>query len=149
MRLKTYLSVIILLSMITTFSACDKAEEQRDAEIKRTLALLLNKDWTVHSVQSSDVDFTDVYNDMMIHFTDNAGKSAKFTCINGEPFWSPEGAIFFSDGTTFSYMTTMTTGKIKEISEHELVISIDWHRNTIGGGRAHSLEGETVFTLKN
>ncbi|HEY0652456.1 MAG TPA: hypothetical protein VGD65_04970 [Chryseosolibacter sp.] len=145
MRTSYGATTILLLCITLFFSNCGGGENEKNAEIERVINLMSSGEWQVHKVDVSGFDLTPAYTNMTISFDKNGNNSLTYTSTDGAPVWKT-GIITFQDPTIFlTEGADFFSGRVLNVSETELQISVEWTQQTVGLGRSKSLIGTIAF----
>jgi hypothetical protein len=147
---------LVFIGCILALTNCDN--EDPNAELEKTLSLINDKTWKVHSVDAGGIDRTDIYAGMQLEFHDAVGQEISFTSSGADPVWPDAGYMKFTDANTFTIYSSpsssglggfWTSGKIDSVTESILVLRVEWQYQTVGPGRKKSTVGDHIFTLSN
>lgn len=135
---------VLVLGGLTSVTSCGPDDAPTLAETERVAAAMRSGTWIVQSVMVDGVDRTSLYGALILKFTESS-----FTATNGGPVWPASGTWSFSDDTGKS-VTRSDALKITvvEADASKLVLKLTWSKSTVGPGRAASVSGEHVFSLK-
>jgi len=101
----------------------------------------IGKTWSLTSVDVGGIDYSDVYTDFTIDFTDG-----QFTIQNGGPYFPGNGTWqFSSDEAEEVVLNSDVTLEIQEITENQFVFAVNIDETLYG--RISQVGGNNIFTL--
>ncbi|GAB1444661.1 hypothetical protein MASR2M41_02800 [Flammeovirgaceae bacterium] len=132
---------ICLMGMLTLTSCKNEntLSAQEEALIKLTAA-----PWADVIVTVDGIDYSDLYKDLSIAFTESA-----YSTTGGAPVWAASGTWKFlnEEGTLLKFDDTREV-EINSISDDILELSFQWDENTFEPGRVNSVKGKQKFKFK-
>jgi len=124
-----------------TFSRCSSNKSDPTAKEINT-GILTSKGWTIQSVMIDNASSSS-FSGLTLSFT-----TTTYITTNGKMVWPTNGTWVFTDPNA---KTILRDDQVKvsldEITDNKLVLSLDWAKPTLGGGRTNSVVGRHVFTF--
>ena len=151
-NLKNIAFSIMLLSLIAFSISCSSDGDDAPAPLTKaeevTILLVgdasdpnVGKTWSLATVDVSGIDYTDVYTNFTVDFTDG-----QFTITNGGPFFPGNGTwTFASDAAETVVLNSGVELTIQELSEQRLIFSVQIDETLYG--RTEQVGGNNIFTL--
>lgn len=136
------LLVSVCLISILVFASCKK-EDTLSAK-DETLIKLIAAPWADAVVTVDGVDYSDLYKDFSITFTESA-----YTTVDGAPVWAASGTWkFLNEEATLLKLDDIREVEINSLSDDILELTFQWDENTFEPGRVNSVKGKQKFKLK-
>lgn len=142
--------LVIALAALGFLVSCKPDEPTLTPEQKVTKILTENGGtWTLPSVAGVTVDGLDVTQDLFAGFSITFGEGT-LTTTGTTPVWLRQDTWSFKDESA----TVIIRGQdnkeitISEITDNQLVITLEWEYDTFEGGRAKSIKGTHQFTME-
>jgi hypothetical protein len=136
-------SVITAGAILLTIDGCKKDNEPTVQE-RITSILTSAEAWQNPEVTVDGVDYSDLYKDFSIKFTNST-----YTTTKGTPVWEDNGTwVFLNEAATFIKMDDLREVEINSITNDFLELSFQWDENTFEPGRSNSVKGKQKFKLK-
>lgn len=133
------LSVVLFCSLLS----CGKEDTSTEQELV-TKILTSAEAWQNPEVTVDGVDYSDLYKDFSITFTESA-----YTTVGGAPVWAASGSWkFLNEEATLLKLDDSREVEIGSISDDILELSLQWEENTFEQGRVNSVKGKQKFKLK-
>lgn len=141
--LVNYSCIITIVLTVSLGSGCNK-DNQPTAQELVTSILTSAEAWQNPEVSVDGVDYSDLYKDLSITFTESA-----YTTVGGEPVWAASGTWkFLNEEGTMLKLDETREAEINSISDDILELSFQWDENTFEPGRVNSVKGKQKFKLK-
>jgi hypothetical protein len=112
------------------------------SEATQALATMSASPWNMKSVTIDGVAKNNLYTGLKLTITSTGAYSA----TNGGAVWVSGNITVSSDGKSFT-RTDGTAVAIDNLSSSEMVLSLNWTKNTVGSGRSESVAGKHLFTF--
>ena len=130
--------LLLCLLALCLFSSCGGG----GGEVVPDNFKLLQGTWQMQNVKVDGVDKSSLFIGLAVTFT-----ASGYTSSNGEPVWPLSGTwTKGADASTINKNDGLTV-TIQSISASAATLSLNWNKNTLGGGRQMSVSGQHVFTF--
>lgn len=134
---------VLLLVLCLALSECKK---EHDLTLKEQVTIQLSsaEAWEDPITTVDGVDFSDVYKDFEIAFSNTT-----YTTTSGAPIWGSSGTwVFANDEATRLLLDGLTDVEINSIDNDFLELSLHWDQDTFEPGRVKSVKGKHKFKFK-
>ncbi len=136
-------SCIATVGLLLTTTGC-KNDDEPTAQARVISMLTSVEAWDNPEVTVDGVDYSDLYKDLFITFTESA-----YTSAGGAPVWATSGTWkFLNEEATLLQFDGIREVEINSISDDILELSFQWNENTFEPGRINSVKGKQKFKLK-
>lgn len=143
MRFSVFSLFLVIIMAALIFLGCKEDSTSIDRE-RVTVMLTSAEAWDSPEVTVDGVDYSDIYKDFSITFTESA-----YTTVGGAPVWAASGTWkFLNEEATLLLLDDTREVEINSISDDILELSFQWNENTFEPGRVNSVKGKQKFKLK-
>jgi hypothetical protein len=124
-------SKLIAIVLIAELAGCKK---NAPTQLQVHTGMLTSHSWNLQSLQVDNIDKTSLY-------------PGTYTALKGAPVWSASGAwSFIDDGKTIKRDDQIEVS-VDQISDTQLVLSLNWNQTMFAGGKVGSVSGRHVYSF--
>jgi hypothetical protein len=150
LRFLSRTTLICSLLALAFIMSC-KSDEPTLTEEQRVTKILTENGgkWNLPAVAGVTVDGLDVTQDLFKDFSITFGEGT-LTTTGTTPVWLRQDTWSFKDESATVIIRGQDSKEItiSEITQDQLILTLEWEQNTFEGGRAKSIKGTYQFALE-
>jgi hypothetical protein len=143
-------TLVFCLVALAIVMSC-KSDEPTLTEEQRVTKILTENGgkWNLPAVAGVTVDGLDVTQDLFKDFSLTFGEGT-LTTTGTTPVWLRQDTWSFKDESATVIIRGQDSKEItiSEITQDQLILTLEWEQNTFEGGRAKSIKGTYQFALE-
>jgi hypothetical protein len=142
LKIKFHLLLLFSIILSVLCQNCKKTDVVTETE--RVRGILESTSWKINTANVDGVDQTSTYVGLVLNFS-----SSNYTSVNGGVVWPASGTWKFSDdsGKNIDRSDGLKI-IVNQATSSTLILTFNWDKTTLNGGRVESVKGQNIFSFQ-